>query len=124
VALVGRHRAAVVQTDGPVVQRAGHALAEDHALAQRAALVRAAVEQRKDLALRVAEHGHVQATLARHGARAQHGDVVDAADGPPVGRVIGAHWVTSVLRTAVRAPSGGRAGLMRRSLRWPGAGWG
>jgi hypothetical protein len=60
-ALVGRLGATVAQADGPVVQRAGHAGAEHDALAQRAALVRAAVQQRKHLVLAVAEHGHVHA---------------------------------------------------------------
>ena len=69
-ALVGRLGAAVVQADGPVVQRAGDALAEHDALRQRTALVRAAVEQREHLVLGVAKHRDVGARAgAQRGAR-------------------------------------------------------
>src|SRR5437867_858958 len=83
-ALVRRLRATIVQADGPVVQRAGHAFAEHDALAQGAALVRAAVEQREYLVFGIAEHGHRAGTGALHAAGAEHRDVVDAADGFPV----------------------------------------
>src|SRR5437868_9598120 len=82
-ALVGRLRAAVVEPDRPVVQRTGHAGAEHDALAQRTALVRAAVEQREDLVLGIAEHRDVDTRGTGHAPRTQHGDVVDAADGFP-----------------------------------------
>src|SRR5487761_2097337 len=97
-AFVGRLGAAVGQADGPVVQRAGHALAEDDALAQRAALVRAAIEQREHLVFGIAEDGHVATELAREAARAEHGDVVDLADGLPVAHPIaptGSIWRAS-----------------------------
>ena len=83
-AFVGRRGAAVVQADGPVVQRAGDAGAEHDALRQRAALVRAAVEQREDLVLALRNTATSTPRGARHAARAQHRDVVDAADRRPV----------------------------------------
>src|SRR5882724_8340475 len=82
-AFVRAARAAIGQTDGPVVQRAGHRVAEHDALAQRAALVRAAVEQREDLVFAVAEDRDVGALCARHAARAEHRNVGDQADGFP-----------------------------------------
>src|SRR5258706_12512790 len=83
-AFVGRLGAAVAESDGPVVQRAGHAFTEYDALAQWSALVRAAVEQREDLVLGVAEDGDVAALFTRHAACPEHGDVVDTTDRFPV----------------------------------------
>jgi hypothetical protein len=57
--------------------------AEHDALAQRAALVRAAVEQREHAVVGGAEQRHAAGPGAGHAARAQHRDVVDAADGGP-----------------------------------------
>ena len=79
-AFVRRLRAAVGERDGPVVQRAGDALAEHDALAQRPTHVRAAVEQREHLVLGVAKDRHRGAACALDAARAEHGDVFDLAD--------------------------------------------
>src|SRR5881296_720802 len=59
--LVRRLGATSFHVYGPVVQRAGHAGAKHNALAQRAALVRATVEQGEYLVLVVAEDGDIQA---------------------------------------------------------------
>jgi hypothetical protein len=75
---------AVFQPDDPAVQRAGDAAAEDDALRQRAALVRAAIEQREDAVVRGAEHRDRPAGATLHAARTEGRDVVDAADGDPV----------------------------------------
>ena len=63
-AFIGRGRLAVAQAYGPVVQRAGHAGAEDDALAQRAALVRAMVLDREDAVVGGPEHADVARSLA------------------------------------------------------------
>src|SRR6185369_17212690 len=81
---VRRVRAAILQADGPVVQRAGHAGAEHDALRQRPAFVRTAVQEREHLVLAVAEHGHMHASRPSHAARAERGDVFHAADHFPV----------------------------------------
>src|SRR5258705_540106 len=87
-AFVGRLGAAVAESDGPVVQRAGHAFTEHDALAQWSALVRAAVEQREDLVLGVAKDGDVAALFTRHAACTEHGDVVDTTDRFPVAHAV------------------------------------
>src|SRR4029079_17541698 len=86
-ALVGLARAAGVERDRPVVQRTRDARAEHDSLRQRAALVRATVEQGEDGIVAIAEDRDV-AGLARDDARAEHGDVVEGADVGPAGAVV------------------------------------
>src|SRR5438105_1351192 len=81
---VRRLGAAVIETDGPVVQRASDAFAEHDALAQGPTLVRAAVEQREHLVLGIAKDRDRGRVLARDAARAEHRDVGDGTDGFPV----------------------------------------
>jgi hypothetical protein len=82
-ALVIAERLAGRQADPPIVQRTGDRPAMDDALRQAAVLVRTAVEQREDLALRRAEDGDVVAALDLHRAAAANGDLVDPADVEP-----------------------------------------
>ena len=118
---VRRGGAAVGQADGPVVQRTGDALAEDDALRQRSALVRALVEQGEHLVLGGAEDGDVAAAPARDLARAEARDVLDAADDLPVvhGRLLVLRPRSA--RTGARRPAPcrartrGRAGRRARS---------
>ena len=79
---VGRHGFAAVQVDLPVVQRAGDLLAEDDALRQRTALVRAAVVQGEYLIVGGAEHRDV-ALGAGDDACAERVDLVQGADVEP-----------------------------------------
>ena len=75
-AFIRRAGVAVHQRDGPVVQRAGHGIAVHDALAQRPALVRAAVEQGEHPVVGGAEHRHRHALGAGHPACTERGDVV------------------------------------------------
>ena len=61
----------------------GYVVAKDDALAQRTALVGAAVEQGEHFVLLGAKHGNVHALLAGDAARAEYGDVFNAADDFP-----------------------------------------
>ena len=68
--MIWRHRLARIQLYVPVVQRASHAFAKYDALRQRTALVRAAIQQGKDLVLRIAKDRDIGRPNALHDARA------------------------------------------------------
>ena len=95
-ALVGALRLAALERDHPVVQRARHRGAVHDALAERAALVRAAVVDGEDAIVGGAEHGDL-AVRRVDAARAAPRDVGDAADGDPVHR---AHSAACAMPTA------------------------
>ena len=85
--LIGAARATIVQTDGPVVQRAGYGLTENDALRERATFVRAAVEQGKNLVALGAEDGYFAALVTRNAPCPKHRNVFHAADDFPVAHV-------------------------------------
>src|SRR3546814_8251912 len=87
-ALVIALRFARLERDVPVVQRAGDAVAVDDALAQRAFLVRAFVDQREDMVVAGAEDGDFLLSGNPHRAGAALGNVGQRSDVDPVGHVV------------------------------------
>ncbi len=94
-ALVGAGRLAVLEIDDPVVQRAGDLAAVHDAVAQRAALVRAAVLEREHLVARGAEDRDLAARRLDR-ARAARRDRVQRPDVEP--EVVGLFHGSSLIR--------------------------
>src|SRR4029453_18523354 len=92
-ALVRTGRLAALETDDPVVQRAGDLAVMHDAFAQRAVLVRTAVLEREHLVARRPEQCDLHVPRAHDAATAQ-GNAVDRADLDP-GAVQRAHSAAS-----------------------------